>query len=125
MTRRVLVVDDEEDIREVAQVSLEMMRGWDVSTAASGPEALRMVAEVPPDAVLLDVMMPEMDGPTVVKRLRADPATAAVPVVMLTAKVQSADKRMLSALDVSGVLAKPFDPTALGDQIARLLGWDD
>jgi CheY-like chemotaxis protein len=125
MSRRILIVDDEDDIREVAQVSLEMMRGWEVSTASSGAEALEVVARDAPDAVLLDVMMPEMDGPTLVRHLRSNPRTAALPVVMLTAKVQGSDQRMLSELEVAGVLAKPFDPTLLADEVARLLGWDD
>ena len=125
MSRKILLVDDEDDIREVAKLSLQMMRGWEVDTAASGVEALRLASESPPDAILLDVMMPEMDGPAVVQQLQADDATAEIPVVFLTAKVQGSDQRRFEHLGVAGVLPKPFDPMLLGDDLARLLGWDD
>lgn len=122
-TRSVLVVDDEADIREVAQLSLEMVAGWTVHTAASGAEALLQAATDRPDAILLDVMMPEMDGPTTFQRLREDPATSDVPVVFLTAKVQAAERQRLSELGVSGVLSKPFDPMNLAHEVAGVLGW--
>ena len=125
MPRRVLIVDDEDDIREVAKLSLEMMKGWEVLTAASGSEALVRAESEVPDAILLDVMMPGMNGPTVVEHLHKNPVTASIPVVLLTAKVQSADHRRFSDLAIAGVLAKPFDPVQLAGDIARLLGWDD
>ena len=125
MPKHVLIVDDEDDIREVAQLSLEMTRGWVVLAASSGAEALERAAAERPDAILLDVMMPEMDGPTVVGRLRETPGTSGVPIVLLTAKVQGADHRRFADLDVAGVLSKPFDPMRLGDEVAGLLGWDD
>lgn len=125
MPRRILIVDDEDDIREVAQLSLEMGRSWDVHTASSGAAALERAAALEPDAILLDVMMPGMDGPSVFERLRADPATAHIPVILLTAKVQGADHRRFAALGVAGVLAKPFDPMSLADEIAALLHWND
>ena len=123
MTKRVLIVDDEDDIREVAQLSLEMTAGWEVLTAASGAEALSRAAAERPDAILLDVMMPEMDGPATYERLRASSATRGIPVVLLTAKVQASDQRRLSELGVAGVLAKPFDPMRLADEVAEVLGW--
>jgi CheY-like chemotaxis protein len=125
MSRRILLVDDEDDIREVAQLSLEMTREWEVVCAASGREALAIAAADPPDAILVDVMMPEMDGPTLVHRLRSEPAVSDVPVVLLTAKVQGADRNRFAELGIAGVMAKPFDPLRLGDEIAELLGWDD
>jgi CheY-like chemotaxis protein len=121
--KRILIVDDEDDIREVAQMTLEMMAGWEVRTASSGAEALSLAAADPPDAILLDVMMPEMDGPATLARLRAHPATAAVPVVFLTAKAQAAEQRRLAETGAAGVLAKPFDPSLLADQVSRALGW--
>lgn len=121
--KSVLIVDDEADIREVAQLSLEMVAGWTVHTAASGGEALRQVASHRPDAILLDVMMPDMDGPTTFQRLREDPATSDVPVVFLTAKVQAAERQRLSELGVAGVLSKPFDPMNLAHEVAGVLGW--
>jgi CheY-like chemotaxis protein len=82
-----------------------------------------MAAEVRPDAILLDVMMPDLDGPSTLALLRQDEALREIPVVLLTAKVQAADRRQFGALDVAGVLAKPFDPMTLADDVARALGW--
>ena len=124
MKRRVLVVDDDDAIREVAQASLEMVGGWEVVAASSGLEGLTLAVANPPDAIILDVMMPSMDGPTTFARLQADPRTHDVPVVLLTAKVQPAERRRWEALGVAGVLAKPFDPRQLSTQVADLLGWD-
>jgi CheY-like chemotaxis protein len=124
MTRRVLVVDDDDAIREVAQSSLELVAGWEVEVASSGLQALDLAVAGPPDAILLDVMMPTMDGPTTFARLQADARTRNVPVVLLTAKVQPAERRRWDRLGVAGVLAKPFDPLELPGQIADLLGWD-
>jgi CheY-like chemotaxis protein len=121
--RKILLVDDDDDIREVAQLSLELTAGWDVASAASGEEGLRAASASPPDAILLDVMMPGMDGPTTLRALRADPRTSGIPVVLLTAKVQAADRRRLETLGADGLLAKPFDPTALADQVSDVLGW--
>jgi CheY-like chemotaxis protein len=123
MSRKILLVDDEDDIREVAQMSLEMTAGWEVVTAASGPEALRLAAEEKPDAILLDVMMPGMDGPATARALRASEDTAGIPIILLTAKVQPADRRRFDDLGVAGVLAKPFDPMELAAQVAGVLGW--
>jgi len=123
MSRRILIVDDEDDIREVAQMSLEMVAGWEVFAARDGEEGLRMAAEHRPDAILLDVMMPGMDGPATAVRLRDDPQTAGIPVILLTAKVQPADRRRFEGLSVAGVLAKPFDPMDLANQVSSTLGW--
>ena len=124
MPRRILVVDDEDHIREVAQVSLEMVGGFEVLTASSGAECLRRATADQPDAILLDVMMPGMDGPTVVEHLRADEGTRHIPVILLTAKVHSTDRRQLAGLDVTGIIAKPFDPMSLSEEVARVLGWE-
>jgi CheY-like chemotaxis protein len=121
--KRVLVVDDEDDIREVAQLSLEMTAGWDVRTASSGAQALERARAERPDAILLDVMMPGMDGPTTFAALQADEATRDIPVILLTAKVQAADRRRFEDLGVAAVLSKPFDPMELAGQVAAALGW--
>ena len=121
--KRILLTDDEDHIREVAQLSLETVGGWEVTTAGSGGEALAKAASEPPDAILLDVMMPELDGPTTFERLQADPSTREIPVVFLTAKVQAADRRRFDELGVAGVIAKPFDPLTLADEVAQALGW--
>ena len=123
MSHRILVVDDEEAIREVVRIGLEMTTEWAVDVAASGAEAVALCTADPPDAVLLDVMMPAMDGPTTFARLQEDPSTRSVPVILLTAKVQPAERRRYDDLAVAGVLAKPFDPITLPTQIAVLLGW--
>jgi CheY-like chemotaxis protein len=123
MSRKILLVDDEDDIREVAQMSLEMTAGWEVVTASSGADGLRMAAAERPDAILLDVMMPGMDGPATARALRAAPETADIPVILLTAKVQAADRRRFDDLGVAGILAKPFDPMSLADEVREVLGW--
>jgi CheY-like chemotaxis protein len=119
----VLIIDDEDDIREVAALSLESVAGWEVVTANSGSQGLARAVEHRPDAILLDVMMPGMDGPTTFRELRRNPATASIPVLLLTAKVQSSDQRRFADLGVEAVLFKPFDPLTLSDQIAGVLGW--
>jgi CheY-like chemotaxis protein len=124
MAYRILIIDDEDDIREVAALSLETVAGWDVTTASSGAQGLLRAVEYQPDAILLDVMMPGMDGPTTFRELRKNPATAHIPVLLLTAKVQSTDQRRFADLGVDAVLFKPFDPLTLSTQIAGVLGWN-
>ena len=121
--KRVLVVDDEDHIREVAGVSLEAIGGWRVIAASSGLEAIEKAADERPDAILLDVMMPGMDGPTTFERLQGDDVTREIPVILLTAKVQAADRRRFDDLGVAAVLSKPFDPMTLPDQVSGVLGW--
>ncbi|MDR3772085.1 MAG: response regulator [Terracidiphilus sp.] len=124
MFHSILIIDDEDDIREVAALSLETIAGWQVFTANSGAQGLARAIEHQPEAVLLDVMMPGMDGPSTFRELRKNPATAHIPVLLLTAKVQSADQRRFADLGVEAILFKPFDPLTLSDQIAGVLGWD-
>ena len=123
LTRRVLLVDDEELIREVAEVALAKVGGWEVLTASSGEEGLGKAVAERPDAILLDVMMPGLDGPGTLARLQADPATASIPVVFLTAKVRQSEQQRWIDLGAAGVLVKPFDPMLLADQVAEMLGW--
>jgi CheY-like chemotaxis protein len=123
LAHRILIVDDEDDIREVAALSLETVAGWEVLTASSGAQGLARAAEFQPEAILLDVMMPGMDGPSTFRALRANPATAHIPVLLLTAKVQSNDQRRFADLGVEAVLFKPFDPLTLAAQMAAVLGW--
>ena len=121
--RRILVIDDDDGIRHVAQASLELVGGHTVTTVGSGQEGLDAVLRDPPDAILLDVMMPGMDGPSTFARLQDDPQARHVPVVLLTAKVQESDRRRFAELGVAGVVAKPFDPLTLSDRVASILGW--
>ena len=123
MSHRILIIDDEDDIREVAALSLETVAGWDVAVASSGAQGIARAAEYKPDAILRDVMMPGMDGPTTFRALRKNPATARIPVLLLTAKVQGNDQKRFADLGVEAVLFKPFDPMTLSTQIAGVLGW--
>ena len=123
--RRILIIDDEDDIREVAALSLESVAGWSVLTACSGAEGILAAQVEQPDAILMDVMMPGMDGPTTFRLMQQDPAIAKIPVLLLTAKVQGVDQRRFAGLGVAGVLFKPFDPLTLATQIADSLGWKD
>jgi CheY-like chemotaxis protein len=121
--KRILVIDDEHDIREVARVSLELVGGCQTLLAATGREGLAKATAERPDAILLDVMMPDMDGPTTFQQLQRDSATRDIPVILLTAKVQAADRNRFAGLGVAGVIAKPFDPMSLAAEVADLLGW--
>ena len=123
MNRTLLVIDDDDDIREIAQLTLEVGSPWTVVTAASGAAGFDAAAATRPDAILLDVMMPDLDGPSTLARLKADTRTRDIPVIFLTAKARPAEKDRLSALSVAGVLSKPFDPVELPSQIAALLEW--
>jgi CheY-like chemotaxis protein len=123
MQRRILIIDDEEDIRQVAALSLETVAGWEVVMANSGAQGLARAVDYQPDAILLDVMMPGMDGPSTFRELRKNPATARIPVLLLTAKVQSTDQRRFADLGVEAVLFKPFDPLTLATQISSVLSW--
>jgi CheY-like chemotaxis protein len=122
--RRVLVVDDDDHIREVATLALEVVGGWHVISTSSGDDAAEIARREHPDAVLLDVMMPGVDGPSTIARLRENPATADIPVILLTAKNLAVDRRDFSQLVVAGMIAKPFDPMTLAGEVAGLLGWD-
>jgi CheY-like chemotaxis protein len=120
--KRILLIDDEDDIREVTQISLELIGGWKVLTARSGSEGLVKAATEQPAAILLDVMMPDMDGPTTFQKLQAEPTTCHIPTILLTARVQPSDRRLFAELGVLGIIAKPFDPMRLAQQVAELLG---
>jgi CheY-like chemotaxis protein len=122
--RRILIIDDEDDIREVAALSLEATAGWEILTASSGAEGMAIAALEKPDAILMDVMMPEVDGPTTFGKMQQNPTIADIPVLLLTAKVQGVDQRRFANLGVTAVLFKPFDPLTLAQQISDALGWD-
>jgi CheY-like chemotaxis protein len=123
MQRRILIIDDDDDIREVAALTLETVAGWDVLTANSGANGILRAREENPDAILLDVMMPGMDGPTTFHELQKIPETAKIPVILLTAKVQGADQKRFAELGVAAILFKPFDPLTLAQQMSEALGW--
>jgi CheY-like chemotaxis protein len=119
--KQILVIDDEDDIRKLTQTCLEIMGGWQVLTASSGSEGLLLAQDAQPDAILLDVMMPDMDGPTTFQHLQANPATRHIPVILLTAKGRTANHHLFAQLSVSGIISKPFNPHKLADQVAAAL----
>ena len=117
---RVLYVEDEADIQAVAKLALEMVGRFTVKICSSGEEALKEIADFAPDMILLDVMMPGMDGPTTLARLRMLPEMEKVPVAFMTAKVQPQEVEHLKRLGAVGVIAKPFDPMQLSNQVRAL-----
>ena len=122
--RTILLIEDEDDIREITALSLESMAGWATIPARNGMDGIAKARTRRPDAILLDVMMPDMDGPATLEQLRADPQTRDIPVIFMTAKVQAPERRKLDSLGAKGIIPKPFDPTRLAAEIAGVLGWE-
>ncbi len=116
-----MVIDDDADLRRLVQVTLEFTAGWAVAVAADGAAGLALVRAEAPDAVIVDLMMPGMDGYEVCRRLKQDPATATIPVVFLTAR-KRLDEAKVRAVGAAGVLFKPFELDDLAAQIAALCG---
>lgn len=121
--KRILIIDDEQAIQAVASLSLKMEADWHVITANSGAEGIAIAEKEQPDAILLDVMMPMMDGIETFKQLQQVPLTRHIPVILLTAKAQAAEQQQFQNLGVAGVITKPFNSLILASQISRLLGW--
>ncbi len=118
--QRILVVEDDADIQAVVRMALEMVGGYTVEICAGGRSALGIVETFNPDLILLDVMMPDMDGPTVLEHLRAQPATARLPIVFMTAKAQAHEVAAYRAMGAFAVISKPFDPMTLSAQLANI-----
>lgn len=118
--QRVMYVEDEPDIQAVARLALELVGGFTVKVCSSGEEALREAEAFAPEIILLDVMMPGMDGPTTLQALRALPALATVPVAFMTAKVQPAEVAQYKTLGARDVIPKPFDPMTLASQVRAI-----
>lgn len=121
--KAVLLVDDDADIRFIAEIALARVGGLDVTLAGSAHEARVALAKRVPDAILLDVTMPDVDGPTFFAELRRHPDYTALPVVFLTARTTLEDVQSYLALGAAGVMAKPFDPMTLARQLGEILGW--
>ncbi len=121
--KRVLVIDDESIILEVIRACLEELTSWDVLTAVSGSAGVELAQTKQPDAILLDMSMPGLDGFQVMRLLRQHPATQTIPVLLLTARALPGDQALFAPLDVLGVIVKPFDPFSLIEQIGAHLGW--
>ena len=119
---KVLLVDDEADIRRIGELSLQTVGGWEVLLAESGSEGIEAAKAHRPDLILMDMMMPEMDGLTTLRQLREDPELASTPVVFMTAKVQRDEVARYLKEGAKGVVHKPFDPMTLPDEIRKILG---
>jgi CheY-like chemotaxis protein len=119
---RVLVVDDSNVIRQLATMALRGFAGWEVTVAESGAEALRLAADESPEAILLDVVMPDMDGPATLAALRARPETRETPVIFVTASDGQSDRESFERLGAAGVIRKPFEINRLAEQVSGILG---
>ncbi len=122
LLERILYVEDEPDIQAVARLALEHLGGFTVEVCSSGSEALSKIATYTPDLILLDVMMPGMDGPTTLAELRKTSICAVTPVVFMTAKVQPQEVTHYLSLGAIDVIPKPFDPMTLADKVRSI--WD-
>ncbi len=121
--KRLLIIDDEEAIQIVVKFGINMAAGWELLSASGGETGIDTAERELPDAILLDVMMPDMDGIATFKALQANPITAGIPVIFLTAKAQTAERRQFNDLGISGVITKPFNSLDLPEQIAKILDW--
>ena len=118
---RILLIEDDPDIQKMVELSLKYQGGHQVSVASAGKEGLEKANVVKPDLILLDVMMPEMDGYETCRRLKADPATQRIPVIFLSARAQQAEIQKGKDLGAIGYLVKPFDPMSLSSQLEALV----
>lgn len=119
---KALIIDDEDDVRQVIRLSLGRVGGMDVADASSGEAGIALAAATVPDFILLDLMMPEMDGVETLGRLREDPRTSSIPVIFLTAKALPSELERLRSLGALDVIVKPFNPMTLADQLKSILG---
>ena len=118
--KHIFLIEDEADIRAVATIALEQVGGLSVTGYTSGEEVLRQLEKATPDLILLDVMMPGMDGPEVLGRLQNMAPAKDIPVVFMTAKVQPQEVAHFKSLGAVDVIAKPFDPMTLAEQIKEI-----
>ncbi|MEX1181189.1 MAG: response regulator [Cucumibacter sp.] len=121
--KSVLCVDDDKDILEVARMTLEVVADFDVTTCSNGLAAIELAREINPDLILLDVMMPGIDGPMTLKRIQSDPKITSIPVVMITARVQHHEISKYFDIGAAGVIPKPFDPMTLHLELKAI--WKD
>lgn len=119
----VLVIDDDDGIREVIQICLEAIAGWNTIVAASGQEGLTLADTYKPDAILLDVMMPHLDGIATFQQLKNNGKTQSIPTILLTAKAKISEQKQYQHLGVTGVIIKPFEPYDLIAKIQAMLRW--
>lgn len=123
MTKRILIIDDEQDLREIVQMALEDFTDWQTETAGSGQEGLQKAMTTAFDAILLDVSMPDFSGLQVFEKLQSHPHTQQVPVIFLTARVRARELTEFGQIGIVGVITKPFNPTTIAHRIAEILDW--
>ena len=121
--KRILFIDDEDDIKTLAQFCLELEADWEMIGASNGKEGIAIAEKEKPDAILLDAMMPDLDGIETLAKLRANPETKDIPTIFITAKAQASDRRRFYSAGAKGVINKPFDTLTLASQISGFLGW--
>jgi CheY-like chemotaxis protein len=121
--KRILLIDDEKRLARIVDVCLRRLGGWSVSIAGSGSKGLLQAEAEQPDAILLDVMMPDIDGLRLLQQLKANAATRSIPVILLTAKLDVVTPAQILEFEIAGVIYKPFDPFKLADEVAEMLGW--
>lgn len=119
--QQILLVDDDADIRTIGEMALASVGGFDVRVVGSGRAALEDAKEHRPDVILLDVMMPGLDGPATLAKLREDKELRDIPVIFMTAKVQTHEIEQYRELGATGIIPKPFDPMTLADEVRRIM----
>lgn len=122
MAKTILLIDDEPDVRQVLQLTLELSYGWQVETAVSGLEGIDKATALAPDLILLDIMMPDLDGVATLERLKTHPQTQNLPVIFLTAKLETDQKRYTDTQAIA-VLSKLIDPLSFGDRVISIMAW--
>jgi len=123
--KRILIIDDEPGICQVVQVACKVVAQWDVLVASSSQAGIALAEAEQPDAILLDVMMPEVDGLSTVETMQANPRIQPIPIILLTAKAQAKDRERFAQLPIAGVITKPFKAPTLVSQVHSILQWED
>lgn len=124
-TKRILLIDDEPGIRQVVQVAFKVITAWETLVADSCRTGIALAKAEKPDAILLDVMMPEMDGITALYHIQSNTAICTIPIILLTAKAQASERERFAQLPIAGVITKPFKAPELVKQVRLILGWYD
>jgi CheY-like chemotaxis protein len=125
MTKCILVIDDEPGIQQVVQVTFKVLTVWETLVAADCITGIALAQTQKPDAILLDVMLPGMDGITAFQHLQENPVTRSIPVILLTAKARASERARFSELPIAGIITKPFKAPELVQQIQSILGWEE
>lgn len=123
MQKHILIIDDDDLIQAIAELVLGSVPGWTLTGALTGEEGLRLAAASPPDLILLDWVLPGLEGPAILERLAENPVTQNVPVIMLTAMSGEEVEREAAQLGALGILSKPFEPESLAQRISTLMDW--